>query len=244
MKKLLICCFAGLLTAGYQAQAGSGPKKTKKSKKIETVAATDSTCDAEANATVGSDAYDQLLARFTAADTTLSPLQCAEVYYGFARQPAYNGSEGYGESDAKSLLQLGKYREAFDQAKLILEECPVSLWAHEILLASGSAQQLPQEELAPYWKRFGMLLRGIRTSGNGLSRTTAFKVLGVPDEYVIMRVLGIQKPVKQTLIEGGYDQIEVEDGNIPGSKLYFDVNLALDLLRKKMMRGEIETPEY
>ena len=34
--------------------------------------------------------------------------------------------------------------------------------------------------------------------------------------------------------ERGYNQIEVEDGNIPGNKLYFNVNLALDPLRKKM----------
>ena len=34
--------------------------------------------------------------------------------------------------------------------------------------------------------------------------------------------------------ERGYDQIEVKDGNIPGNKLYFNVNLALDPLRKKM----------
>ena len=32
----------------------------------------------------------------------------------------------------------------------------------------------------------------------------------------------------------GNNQIEVEDGNIPGNKLYFNVNLALDPLRKKM----------
>lgn len=239
MKKFLVGCFSILLAAGYPIQAGAAPKKPKKTKKTETVVATDPAAVSTEDPSAGTGVYDRLLERFVQADTTLTPQQCAEVYYGFALQPAYNGSEGYGERDAKDLLLLEKYREAFDQAKLILVECPVSLWAHEILLAAGGAQKLPQEELAPYWKRFGMLLQGIRTSGNGLSKETAFKVLGIPDEYVIMRVLGIKELVKQMLIEGGYDQIEVGDDNIPGNKLYFDVNLALNLLRKKLMRNEI-----
>ena len=86
-------------------------------------------------ATDSPNTYNQLLARFEQADTTLTPWECAEIYYGFARQSNYKGLVGNGESEAHKLLQLGKYQEAFDQAKSILHECPTSLGAHEILLA-------------------------------------------------------------------------------------------------------------
>lgn len=78
--------------------------------------------------------YARLCERFESGDTTLAPDQCGTVYYGFAAQSRYNGSLGYGEVDAMTLIEQDKPQEAFALCERILNKAPVSLQGHMLLL--------------------------------------------------------------------------------------------------------------
>ena len=69
--------------------------------------------------------YARLCERFESGDTTLAPDQCGTVYYGFAAQSRYNGSLGYGEVDAMTLIEQDKPQEAFALCERILNKAPV-----------------------------------------------------------------------------------------------------------------------
>ncbi|WP_147386979.1 DUF4919 domain-containing protein [Alistipes sp. AF48-12] len=241
MKKLSILSLTVLLlTNSYRAQARSQETKTITTETIMKKFLT--TVPGDSVATDSPNTYNQLLARFEQADTTLTPWECAEIYYGFARQSNYKGLVGNGESEAHKLLQLGKYQEAFDQAKSILHECPTSLGAHEILLAVSDVCKLPPEETEPYRKRFRMLLQGIWTSGDGRTKETAFKILGIPDEYVILRVLNVTKTIRgESLDREGYLETKIKAEGIPDGKLYFDIKIPLEDRRQKLMKGRNKT---
>ena len=84
--------------------------------------------------------YARLCERFESGDTTLTSDQYATVYYGFAAQSRYNGSLGYGEVDAMTLIEQDKPQEAFALCERILSKAPVSLQGHMMLLLAAGRQ--------------------------------------------------------------------------------------------------------
>ena len=176
--------------------------------------------------------YARLCERFESGDTTLTPDQCATVYYGFAAQSRYNGSLGYGEEDAMALIEQDKPQEAFALCERILSKAPVSLQGHmTLLLAAGAA--VPPEQAYRYAIRFDGLLDAVFRSGDGRSVRTAFRVLSVADEYVVMQALGVESVLSQSLVEEHYDRIEISGAtDYEGDEIYFDVSLPMKHLDK------------
>ena len=89
---------------------------------------------------------------------------------------------------------------------------------------------VPQEH--DIWKvaawRFSRLLKAIASTGDGTSQATAFCVICVQDEYMLMRsVLEIENFVSQELIIDGlhsFDRISVEPSNLyPHREVFFDI---------------------
>ena len=185
-------------------------------------------------ASLSDERYDELLGRLTALDSTLTPAECAELYYGFATRPEYTGSKGYGEDEVHKLVEQQKYEKVFEQARKILEKCPVSLQAYEQILFSGFKLGYSPEQMLPYNFRFGKLLSGIFTSGIGLTKETAVRVLAVRDEYVLMRMaFGAQQILGQSLEDMRYDVIKIDTSAVyPGKTIYFDVTLPMNQTRK------------
>ena len=177
--------------------------------------------------------YARLCERFESGDTTLTPDQCATVYYGFAAQSRYNGSLGYGEEDAMALIEQDKPQEAFALCERILSKAPVSLQGHMTLLLAAGRAAVPPEQAYRYAIRFDGLLDAVFRSGDGRSVRTAFRVLSVADEYVVMQALGVESVLSQSLVEEHYDRIEISGAtDYEGDEIYFDVSLPMKHLDK------------
>ena len=178
--------------------------------------------------------YARLCERFESGDTTLAPDQCGTVYYGFAAQSRYNGSLGYGEVDAMTLIeQQDKPQEAFALCERILNKAPVSLQGHMMLLLAAGRAAIPPEQACRYAIRFDGLLDAVFRSGDGRSVRTAFRVLSVADEYVVMQALGVESVLSQSLVEEHYDRIEISGATgYEGDEIYFDVSLPMKHLDK------------
>ncbi|WP_301901349.1 DUF4919 domain-containing protein [Alistipes ihumii] len=177
--------------------------------------------------------YARLCERFESGDTTLAPDQCGTVYYGFAAQSRYNGSLGYGEVDAMTLIEQDKPQEAFALCERILNKAPVSLQGHMMMLLAASRAAIPPEQACRYAIRFDGLLDAVFRSGDGRSVRTAFRVLSVADEYVVMQALGVESVLSQSLVEEHYDRIEISGATgYEGDEIYFDVSLPMKHLDK------------
>ena len=172
--------------------------------------------------------YARLCERFESGDTTLTP--------GFAAQSRYNGSLGYGEEDAMALIEQDKPQEAFALCERILSKAPVSLQGHMTLLLAAGRAAIPPEQALRYAIRFDGLLDAVFRSGDGHSIQTAFRVLSVADEYVVMQALGVESMLSQSLIEEHekhYDRIEISGAtDYEGDEIYFDVSLPMKHLYK------------
>lgn len=177
--------------------------------------------------------YARLCERFESGDTTLTSDQYATVYYGFAAQSRYNGSLGYGEVDAMTLIEQDKPQEAFALCERILSKAPVSLQGHMMLLLAAGRAAIPPEQAYRYAIRFDGLLDAVFRSGDGHSIQTAFRVLSVADEYVVMQALGVESVLSQSLVEEHYDRIEISGATgYKGDEIYFDVSLPMKHLDK------------
>lgn len=164
------------------------------------------------------------------------PTSVGTVYYGFAAQSRYNGSLGYGEVDAMTLIEQDKPQEAFALCERILSKAPVSLQGHMTLLLAAGRAAVPPEQAYRYAIRFDGLLDAVFRSGDGRSVRTAFRVLSVADEYVVMQALGVESMLSQSLIEEHekhYDRIEISGAtDYEGDEIYFDVSLPMKHLYK------------
>ncbi len=72
------------------------------------------------------------------------------------------------------------------------------------------------------------LIRSILQSGDGQSPETAFVVINVREEYILMELLGLTMQKQSVLESGGhiYDRLEVVDSETGEEReLYFNVDI-------------------
>lgn len=185
-------------------------------------------CDeVEKWATVDADKVGELVARFEQLDDTLTCEELARAYV--AQAYAGNGS-GYTDIDfdrmaIDAMMKSGDMENALRLAWTAACRNPFNLDALDALL-----RIVPQEH--DIWKvaawRFSRLLKAIASTGDGTSQATAFCVICVQDEYMLMRsVLEIENFVSQELIIDGlhsFDRISVEPSNLyPHHEVFFDI---------------------
>jgi len=74
----------------------------------------------------------------------------------------------------------------------------------------------------------GGLIRSIFKSGDGKSKETAFEVVGVHEEYVVVAIMGLPRPTGQALVTGKphfYDMLTVEDPKTKQKmEIYFNID--------------------
>ena len=181
--------------------------------------------------------YPSLIERFHWFDATLSSEDYKYIYYGNIYNDNYNP---YGESDNEKkfnkIFKEGKYDEAIPYGEEVIKENPVNL---EILLKMLLCHhQLGNMETAQnYANVYFPLLSVIYGSGDGKSIETAYVVIKVPDEYVILHDLELTMTT-QTLI-GSTDKLTIntkEQKQKKGKKkiksLYFNVSKPFEYLQR------------
>jgi predicted RNA-binding protein associated with RNAse of E/G family len=78
-----------------------------------------------------------------------------------------------------------------------------------------------------WFYKFNSLVKTILSSGDGRKEKTAFVVTRVPDEYLILEVLGLQMESQALTGKRGkrYDVLYLTENEHNLKSLYFDINL-------------------
>lgn len=138
------------------------------------------------------DKYKELLDRFVAADTTLTPAELATVYYGFPFTPSYEPTDTF--PDVHAAFQQKNYGEVARLAEEALQLNPVSLGMTMIALEAyqNGAGDHPGLNARKMAVRRDALISTIIDSGKGTTPDAPFYVISDADrESLLFNVLGI-----------------------------------------------------
>ena len=133
------------------------------------------------------------------------------------------------EKSMEKSLRDKDYGKAIEEAEKVLASEYVNLDAHYVEFVSY--RELGQVDKAQYHRAvFKGLIDSILHSGDGKSPETAWVVISVPEEYVVLGVMGY-KPSEQSLIgKNGhmYDMMKVkrvDDGS--DATFYFNTDIPM-----------------
>lgn len=181
--------------------------------------------------------YPKLLAKFEVSDSTMTLEQKRHLYYGYTFQSTYNpyknslASESLSEIMKKDQLSADDLTEIIKLSTHVLKENPLDIRALNYRLYSLEQQQ-KYDELKKNLIKLEIIVDALVSSGDGISKETAFYVIDVSHEYDLLAMFGFRYDGEQSLIEH-YDYLTVakNDDNVQG--LYFDVTPCLDFLARK-----------
>lgn len=118
------------------------------------------------------------------------------------------------------------YKEALKAAKEQLEESYVNINGH-VVAFSAYKEQGKTAEAEVHYKIATALIDSIIKNGDGRTTKTAWSVIDVAEEYIILSVLGYRRGSQSLIREDGhaYDLLQVVDKKTEQSaKLYFNVD--------------------
>ena len=130
------------------------------------------------------------------------------------------------EEKMNQAMAQGNLEEAKKFAQMILDENPLHPFGHFLL----------REDDQFHAYMFMGLMNGILSSGDGTTFKTAFQIINVIEEYLILDMLGFEF-IEQNFVEnedGKYDVIKAKKEGISEEvEVYFDVSLPHDWLLKQ-----------
>ena len=171
--------------------------------------------------------YPDLLARFQKGDTTLTLNQKRHLYYGYTFQENFKNFKFNGLLDSISKYEQLNTNEALlkalDFRKKVLERNPFETGIIDGKLAIYKTQK-NKEEFMKGIHQISLIFDTILSSGDGLTKETAFVVTSVSAEYEIMSILGFTPAKDPVVVDKNYEFVEVESNNKNVKGIYFDVS--------------------
>ena len=168
-------------------------------------------------------AYPDLVAKVKAGDKSVD---FKELRFTYADSP------GGPDTDAQkkammAALNSKNYADAIKNADVVLSGDYVDMDAHFVEYIAH--RELKNEDLAEFHKFVLQgLLDSITHSGDGRSPETAYQVIAVHEEYVVLRFMGLM-PSKQSLSEKNGHSFDVMEAVNPKSSekvtLYFNIDI-------------------
>jgi hypothetical protein len=140
------------------------------------------------------------------------------------------------EKEIVQAINAHDYKKALRAAESVLENDYTNMDAH---FGAFIASREQYDEKAAEFHRavFSGLVKSILNSGDGKSKDTAYVVVSVHEEYVILRVLKLQMAGQSLVSDKGhsYDVMETKDPKTGETvKLFFNVDISMDRLRKAL----------
>ena len=178
----------------------------------------------KARAAADGERYNALLARFIAADTTLTVEEAALVYYGYYDAPIDRKSSSLTDRvNALDSAKAGHYEAAYAILSKLIENNPVG--AQNIYEAYSCAKRAGlTEEANNLLNRSLLLARVIIASGDGKTLETALRVNEISDEYFFLYDIVKAPRIKSQRLEihdgHKYDILTIE-ANGKTSDIYF-----------------------
>lgn len=178
------------------------------------------------------DKYLTLLARLKQGDITVNFLELRQAY---ADSPEYTDFTDSDELKAMyGAYHRGDYPEALKHSQQLLAKCYLDIDAHQVAFLANREMHVDEE--AEFHHRIAHgLIQAIFQTGDGKTAETAWQVLTVHEEYIIIGVLGLQ-PGSQSLVHKGkhsYDVLEPTDPKTHEKvTLYFNIDKPMEHLNK------------
>src|SRR5271157_175297 len=170
--------------------------------------------------------YASLLASLKAGNTAID---YTRLRLSYMDSPEYKAAKDVSKSEDAMTDALNKndYPAALKAAETVLESNYVNIDAHYVALVAN--REMGAMDKAEFHRAiFRGLINSIRNSGDGKSLETAWVVINVHEEYVMLRALGF-RPSQQSLVNQNghsYDVMKVkrvEDGT--EQTFYFNVDI-------------------
>ena len=170
--------------------------------------------------------YASLLASLKAGNTAID---YTRLRLSYMDSPEYKAAKDTSKSEHAMFEELDKkdYPAALKDAEAVLESNYANIDAHYVALVAN--REMGATDKAEFHRTvFRGLINSIRSSGDGKSMKTAWVVINVHEEYVMLRVLGF-RPSQQSLVNKdghSYDVMKVknaEDGT--EQTFYFNVDI-------------------
>jgi hypothetical protein len=181
---------------------------------------------------ISADRYKNLLERVKKGDPSVDFL---ELRHAYADSPEYSSIEDSDESTKMfEAFNRKDYAETLAHAQKVLDKDYVDIDAHHMSFLAY--REMNDAEHAQFHQNIARnLIRSILSTGDGKSQKTAFEVISTSEEYVILKVLGLQ-PGSQSLIgenRHDYDRLEAVDPETHLKvTLYFNVDRPMGHLHK------------
>lgn len=168
--------------------------------------------------------YDKLIFKYKGYPRSLDSIEAQYLYYGrnFRKDKISTSDESF-----KSLAEAFKQNDFVDcikQGKGLYGKDPTNLDILLILLRAYDNQK-DGSSFVHHMSQLQALTGGIRSSGDGKSEKTAYKVNSVGDEYILLNILNVGEDYKRgskTSKDGMLDIWEKDNQKIYIKVLYLD----------------------
>jgi len=173
--------------------------------------------------------YPKLMERFLTNDTTLSPEEYHLLYYGYSLQSEYSPNAQLASADSlmsvirKEQLAPEQFELVIKYANATLEKNPFDMRYLDPLIYVYRMQG--NNTLADKLEfKLGRIIETLFSTGDGLTKETAFHVISAAHEYDLLRALGFGNAGGQRLTIGQYDFLKVEANDYGIEGMYFDIS--------------------
>ena len=130
--------------------------------------------------------YSELMRRFDAFDTTLTPEDYRMIYFGFVFNEKYSAFPEDKSKEIRTQIDSGNFDNAIKLCDSVLQNIPVFLRANYLkgycLFKINKEDSLAKK----YFNRYFYLTDAIISTGNGLTCKSGFKVIFIADEYEVI----------------------------------------------------------
>ncbi len=172
--------------------------------------------------------YEEYVGILEGGDTDINYTDFRNSYHATEKITSKINSERILKDQLNTHFENDSLQQALNTLKLLLDLDYTDIGTH--LMLSGGYQKQGDMRNEQVHQEIAMgLLESILSSGDGKSPETAWKVIQVPEEYIVLRVLGAT-PIGQELIDSDpiCDKISA---TINGRTylFYFDVTKVMEL---------------
>ena len=181
--------------------------------------------------------YSSLLARVKNFDRSVD---FTALRLAYTKTPDYNPYAKYGgeRQVMHDALKNKRYETALINAQFILHRNYVDIDAHFVCKIAYREMNNTEKSDFHHFVVKG-LIDSIFNSGDGKSQETAYLVINIDEENVVLSVLGFRKTMQSLKSSNGhlYDEIEAINRETGESSLfYFEVDLLLGWLNRRFQK--------
>lgn len=181
--------------------------------------------------------YDLLWKKFSEGDSMMTTNEKQHLYYGYVFQENYNPyASSYDSKKANAILNKSdpspkEWEELITLLNIGLATQPFNcryLYYKSIAYEHLNKPQKAQENL----NKIVIILDALYSTGDGLEKETAIHVIAVYSEYDFLFVNEVDS-VSQSLVDGGYDVLTLDENEEGLEELWFEVNRPLMFLEMR-----------